>query len=214
MTGAALSAEQEENLRLSAVVHANLDEHKRRIAEAARSGAGAADEEADVKEDDDGEQPAGEEYAQPEGDEDRVLKNTRPARESDGLLSVEELRDMYRSSARGTIESAYGSNYQRLQDETGNWYGERAGKPDQASPEAEREKLTREGYYEPAWTNSEYSSSELKAVSAADGRSANSSHASLALYPRLHLHRPRSIRTRKRQSSTQYNRSHASPPHA
>ena len=155
LTGAALSAEQEEDIRLSAVVHANLDEHKRRLAEAARCGAGGAEDEADVKEDDDGEQPAGEEYAQPEGDEDRVLKNTRPARESDGLLSVQELGDLYQSSVHGSIESAYGSKYGRLQDETGNWYGERAGKPDQTPPQTEREKRIGEGYYEPAWTNSE-----------------------------------------------------------
>ena len=195
MTGAALSAEQEENLRLSAVVHANLDEHRRRLAEAARSGAGgAADDEADVKEDDDGEQPAGEEYAQPEGDEDRVLKNTRPARESDGLLSVQELGDLYQSSVHGSIESAYGSNYGRLQDETGNWYGERAGKPDQAPLEAEREKRIHEGYYEPAWTNSELGHLlTTRPAQLTKPCPMAPSYAALALYPRLHLHHSRSI---------------------
>ena len=158
LTGAPLSSEQEDNLRFSTVVHRSLDEYKARLAASAKDGHSADQDDHDLKEDDDNNtappsesNPTGEVYAQPDGDEDRVLKNTRPAKPEDGLLSIDELKAMYARYGKGAY-SLYGTNYGRLERETGNWYGEREGKP----PSREGlEQRIQEGYYEPAWTNGE-----------------------------------------------------------
>lgn len=161
LTGAALSSEQEDNLRFSTVVHRSLDEYKARVAAAAQNGQTADQDDHDLKEDDDNDtssppdsNPTGEVYAQPEGDEDRVLKNTRAARPEDGLLSIDELKAMYDRYGRGAY-SVYGMNYGRLEQETGNWYGEREGKPTSPPSREGLEQRIQEGYYEPAWTNGE-----------------------------------------------------------
>lgn len=134
-------------------MHRSLDDHKARLA----AGGSSADDH-DLKEDDEHEGPAtaesgtGEIYAQPEGDEDRVLKNTRPARSEDGLLTLDELKSMYIKYGKGAY-SVYGQNLGRIADQSGNWYGEREGKPAHTPASDQQEQRIREGYYEPAWTN-------------------------------------------------------------
>lgn len=162
LTGAALSAEQEDALALSSVVHRSWDEHRAHLA---ASGSTEDADDQDIKEDDDNEPssssaPAaegGEIYAQPEGDEDRVLKNTRPARPEDGLLSLSELKSMYKTYGKGSW-SVYGRNYGRIEAESGNWFGEREGKPagPPDSDAREQEQRLTPGYYEPAWTNGKF----------------------------------------------------------
>jgi len=161
LTGAALSSEQEDNLRFSTVVHRSLDEYKARLAASAQNGQANDQDDHDLQEDDDNDTASpsdgiatGEVYAQPEGDEDRVLKNTRPARPEDGLLSINELKAMYAEYGKGAY-SVYGRNYGRLERETGNWYGEREGKPASLPSREGLEQRIKEGYYEPAWTNGE-----------------------------------------------------------
>jgi len=152
LTGASLVKEQEDSLSLSTVVHRSLDEHKSRLASAAESDQ-AGDH--DIKEDDENdsstptENGTGEVYAQPDGDEDRVLKNTRPARPEDGLMSLDELKSVYEKYGKGAF-SVYGHNYGRLEKETGNWYGERDGKPATALESSTKQQRVLEGYYEPA----------------------------------------------------------------
>lgn len=151
LTGAELTDDQKDALQLSTVVHSSLDKYLRDRAEAARTGGEVA--EGDDKEDDDeGSGPAGEEYAQPEGDEDRVLKNTRPARESDGLLSLGELQSAYQPF-QGKLVSIYGQNARVLGSQSGGFYGERDGAPDSLRSEGDMNVRIQRGYYEPAYTN-------------------------------------------------------------
>lgn len=160
MTGAELSDVQKDTIQLSAVVHKSLDEHNLKLAEAERLGQqevedeGVEEDEDDDK-DDKGSNATGETYAQPEGDEDRVLKNTRPARDTDGLLSLKEMEEIY-LKYRSNLWSVYGRYYGTLQGQTGNWFGERDVPSKLEIDEETRLRRIGEGYYEPAWTSGAY----------------------------------------------------------
>lgn len=172
MTGAPLTDAQKETFELSAVIHKSWDEHLIKLQEAERLGAQEVEDE-DIAEDEDDEKDdrgassTGETYAQPEGDEDRVLKNTRPARESDGLLSLDEMQAVY-EKYRNNMWSVYGSNYGSIEDETGNWFGERDGPRKLKVDESTRNQRIREGYYEPAWTSGALSHNTSSVVGYAD----------------------------------------------
>ena len=162
MTGAKLSEEQIEALKLSTVVHASCDEARRNEAKETDetgnsdgflqsiSGEGGNEEgEKKIKE---------EEYAQPEGDDDKILKSTRPARPSDELLSLKELQAAYHPWNGGKILSVYGIHYGRLKSEAGNFFGERMlptiqGKGAIVPADDGKDPRIGEGYFEPAYTN-------------------------------------------------------------
>lgn len=154
MTGAKLTSEQEELIKLSSVVHSSWDEHRRKLARAAtnENGQQEDDDGGDEDEDDDNgkDAAAGEEYAQPEGDEDRVLKNTRAARAEDGLLSLDELKAIYQPFA-DRLTSVYGAYSASVESEEGNRFGERA--EESLGFSQEESEKTKQGYYEPAYTN-------------------------------------------------------------
>lgn len=157
MTGCELSKDQEEELRLSTVVHRSVDDKELKDAALARASDSHDKSQAVNAEntDNEDESPANaNRYAQPDGDEDRVLKNTRPATVKDGLLNVEELSDLYRPW-KGRLYSLYGRNAFRLSNEVGNFHGQRDKEvvhcPDLTNPD---EELLRRGYFEPAYTNS------------------------------------------------------------
>lgn len=157
MTGLPLSEAQKDTFQLSSVIHKSLDEHNLKLREAEKLGQQEVEdddiaEDEDDDKDDKGTSTTGETYAQPEGDEDRVLKNTRPARETDGLLSLEEIQKVYSKHTHG-MWSVYGRHYGSIVDETGNWFGERDGPKTEQVDEETRLQRIREGYYEPAWTS-------------------------------------------------------------
>lgn len=166
MTGASLSDAQIDAFNNSSVVHKTLDEYhvRQRQAQAAGNGENGEDADEDMDEDEEGENKkgkqnkevaTGETYAQPEGDEDRVLKNTRPARESDDLLSLDEIKAVY-NKYRQNMWSIYGRYYGLLDSEKGNVFGERSAASDLRAnfDDATRLQHVQEGYFEPAWTNS------------------------------------------------------------
>lgn len=157
MTGVPLSEAQKDTFNISSVIHKSLDENNLKLLEAARLGQQEIEdddiaEDEDDDKDDKGPSSTGETYAQPEGDEDRVLKNTRPARDLDGLLSLDEVRKVYEKYSN-KMWSVYGRHYGSIQDETGNWFGEREGPQDIKVDNETRLQRIREGYYEPAWTS-------------------------------------------------------------
>jgi RNA exonuclease NGL2 len=159
MTGAPLSAAKEDALQLSTVVHKTLDDYNYKLREAERLGQESLDDQGGEDEDDEDKDdsagdtnPTGEVYAQPEGDEDRVLKNTRPARDSDGLLSLDEMKSVYEKH-RNNMWSLYGHYCGTIKGEAGNWFGERDGPKEEVVDDNTREERINQGYYEPAWTN-------------------------------------------------------------
>ena len=157
MTRVPRSDTQKDTIQLSSVVHKSLDEHNLRLQEAEKLGQ-AEIEDDEIAEDEDDEKDdknassTGETYAQPEGDEDRVLKNTRPARDTDGLLSLDEMQSIYEKYSNN-MWSVYGRYYGSIEDENGNWFGEREGPKTETIDEETRIQRVREGYYEPAWTS-------------------------------------------------------------
>lgn len=157
MTGVPLSEAQKDTFNLSSVIHKSLDEHNMRVREAERLGRQDIEDD-DIAEDEDDEKQdqgtnsTGETYAQPEGDEDRVLKNTRPARDTDGLLSLEEVQEVYKKYSNN-MWSVYGRYYGSIPEETGNWFGEREGPKNEQVDDRLRTQRIQEGYYEPAWTS-------------------------------------------------------------
>lgn len=157
MTGIPLAEAQKDTFNLSSVIHKSLDEHNMRLKEAELSGKQEIDddniaEDEDDEKEDQGTSSTGETYAQPEGDEDRVLKNTRPARDADGLLSLEEVQEVYKQYSNN-MWSIYGRHYGSISEESGNWFGEREGSKTEPVEDELRIQRIQEGYYEPAWTS-------------------------------------------------------------
>ena len=156
-------------LERSTVVHRSVDDRRRREAEKAlHTDAGGQNESADASrtvtaENSDNEESGANDaqYAQPEGDEDRVLKNTRPAVPDDALMSKSALEELY-ARWRGRLHSAYGRHSHKLSNENGNFFGQRVTprspneNPHQCVDlQNPSEDLLRQGYFEPAYTNSE-----------------------------------------------------------
>lgn len=156
-------------LERSTVVHRSVDDRRRREAEKAlRSDADGQNESADASRtvtaensDNEESQTSDVQYAQPEGDEDRVLKHTRPATLDDALLSRAELEELY-GPWRGRLHSVYGRRSHKLSNENGNFFGQRVAaallneNPHQdVDMQNPSEDLLRQGYFEPAYTNSE-----------------------------------------------------------
>ncbi|GAA5922704.1 uncharacterized protein JCM15063_003398 [Sporobolomyces koalae] len=101
-------------------------------------------------------------------DPDKVIKNTRPATDDDGLADIEQIKQLYGYKEGGSgIRSAYGENYGLVKDERSKWYCSRApevqnGNDPEPKPtaaeQAERERGTWEervarGDFEPIYTN-------------------------------------------------------------
>ncbi|CAO1621441.1 unnamed protein product [Parajaminaea phylloscopi] len=148
LTGRDLDAHGREEIAKSRVVHQSVDDHANRQesdqanavgggsqpTEEADMGTSTPSGEEEVNDEEDGDDEDEDEDGEGEGDEeegadDQMLKNCREARESDGLLTDEELVklcDMYDPLGKGkgaeaspgqaSLVSAYGAKYARLQD--------------------------------------------------------------------------------------------------
>lgn len=89
-----------------------------------------------------------------EQDPDKVIKNTRPAREEDGLADIEKIKRLYGYKKGGSgIRSAYGENYGLIEAEKDKWYCARGpevqnGNDPKPKPTAEENKERSQGNWE------------------------------------------------------------------
>lgn len=96
-------------------------------------------------------QRTGETYTTFEGDEDRVFKDVRPARESDGLFDFQELQEI---SGFRTWSSLYGNWGGQMSGEENNRFEDRPEFDRQLKAQSSLvEDRLRSGQHEPMWTN-------------------------------------------------------------
>jgi hypothetical protein len=188
LTGAPLESAQKEMLALSTVVHSSVDK---------LSEIGGSEK---IEEENEGEVGK---------DPDRHLTGCRLARPEDGLLSPDELGDLFAAPPGGEKpHSVYGESYGLIESEKGNFYGERAGgmhlvdetggtkeedepsASNASSESASWEEKVLTGYYEPKWSKC-HSTPSLRRPNLRRligfTRRISKLHASVAMHIRLHI---------------------------